>query len=170
MKQLPNRPQNKRKTARPCKKTKPPRAVARQRVRISELRWKGKPAWRRRFRIFLPPGINALFVFLVLWGAIVVCSEGRCGGKVLTTGVVRHACRHRVTARGVFGLGGLFHTLRSGWHPALRRGRRGGFCFGGRFCVCLRAVAGGEVESCEGEVVAARDWHGACLPGSAFWK
>ena len=31
-------------------------------------------------------------------------------------------------------------------------------------------VAGGEVESCEGEVVAARDWHGACLPGSAFWK
>ena len=34
----------------------------------------------------------------------------------------------------------------------------------------LRAVAGGEVESCEGEVVAARDWHGACLPGSAFWK
>ena len=25
-------------------------------------------------------------------------------------------------------------------------------------------------ESCEGEVVAARDWHGACLPGSAFWK
>ena len=30
--------------------------------------------------------------------------------------------------------------------------------------------AGGEVESCEGEVVAARDWHGACLPGSAFWK
>ena len=31
---------------------------------------------------------------------------------VLTTGVVRHACRHRVTARGVFGLGGFFHTLR----------------------------------------------------------
>ena len=30
--------------------------------------------------------------------------------------------------------------------------------------------AGGEVESCEGEVVAARDWHGAYLPGSAFWK
>ena len=30
--------------------------------------------------------------------------------------------------------------------------------------------AGGEVESCEGEGVAARDWHGACLPGSAFWK
>ena len=29
---------------------------------------------------------------------------------------------------------------------------------------------GREVESCEGEVVAARDWHGACLPGSAFWK
>ena len=44
--------------------------------------------------------------FLVLWGAVVVCSEGRCGGKVLTTGVVRHACRHRVTARGVVFLGG----------------------------------------------------------------
>ena len=27
---------------------------------------------------------------------------------VLTTGVVRHACRHRVTARGVFGLGDCF--------------------------------------------------------------
>ena len=34
----------------------------------------------------------------------------------------------------------------------------------------LEVVAGGEVESCEGEVVAARDSHGACLPGSAFWK
>ena len=38
------------------------------------------------------------------------------------SGVVRHACRHRVTARGVFGLGGFFHTLRSGWHERVRGG------------------------------------------------
>ena len=41
---------------------------------------------------------------------------------------------------------------------------------GGAVGFVLEVVAGGEVESCEGEVVAARDWHGACLPGSAFWK
>ena len=28
------------------------------------------------------------------------------------SGVVRHACRHRVTARGVFGLGGLGDLIR----------------------------------------------------------
>ena len=33
-------------------------------------------------------------------------TEGGCGGEGLTTGVVRHACRHRVTARGVFGFVG----------------------------------------------------------------
>ena len=71
-------------------------------------------------------------------GAVAVCFEGCCGsmcwprerpathaaagaaargalifcfGDCFTcSGVVRHACRHRVTARGVFGLGGLFHT------------------------------------------------------------
>ena len=42
----------------------------------------------------------------MVWGVVAVCSEGDCGGEGLTTGVVRHACRHRVTARGVFGLGG----------------------------------------------------------------
>ena len=46
---------------------------------------------------------------------------------------------------------------------------REGHC-GGAVGFVLEVVAGGEVESCEGEVVAARDWHGACLPGSAFWK
>ena len=46
--------------------------------------------------------IDALFVFAVLWrGAVAVCFEGCCGSQRLTTGVVRHACRHRVTARGV---------------------------------------------------------------------
>ena len=70
--------------------------------RISlELRWEGKPFLRRRFRNDDEGGV------------VFVCSEGGCGGEVLTTGVVRHACRHRVTARGVFGLGGLFHTLGS---------------------------------------------------------
>ena len=46
---------------------------------------------------------------------------------------------------------------------------REGHC-GGAVGFVLEVVAGGEVESCEGEVVAARDSHGACLPGSAFWK
>ena len=41
---------------------------------------------------------------------------------------------------------------------------REGHC-GGAVGFVLEVVAGGEVESCEGEVVAARDWHGACLPG-----
>ena len=35
---------------------------------------------------------------------------------------------------------------------------------------CRACVDHRRVDSCEGEVVAARDWHGACLPGSAFWK
>ena len=74
-------------------------------------------------------------------GVVAVCSEGGCRREGLTTGVVRHACRHRVTARGVFALGdcftcsgaaargalifcfgGFFHTLRSGWHERVRGG------------------------------------------------
>ena len=43
---------------------------------------------------------------MTMGGVVVVWTEGVCGGEGLTTGVVRHACRHRVTARGVFGLGG----------------------------------------------------------------
>ena len=61
-------------------------------------------------------------------------TEGGCGGEGLTTGVVRHACRHRVTARGVFGLGGALlpfgfegllrgHVLAGG--PASHACRRG---------------------------------------------
>ena len=59
-------------------------------------RWEGKPAWRRRFR-----NDDGL-------GVVAVCSEGVCRREGLTTGVVRHACRHRVTARGVFVLGDCF--------------------------------------------------------------
>ena len=59
-------------------------------------RWEGKPAWRRRFR-----NDDGL-------GVVAVCSEGGCRREGLTTGVVRHACRHRVTARGVFVLGDSF--------------------------------------------------------------
>ena len=54
-------------------------------------------------------------------------------------------------------------------HAAAGAAAREGHC-GGAVGFVLEVVAGGEVESCEGEVVAARDWHGACLPGSAFWK
>ena len=90
--------------------------------------------------------INALFVFAVLWGALLpfvlrACCGGMCwprerpathaaagaaargalifcfGDSFTRSGVVRHACRHRVTARGVFGLGGLFHTP---WSDATR--------------------------------------------------
>ena len=70
-------------------------------------------------------------------GVVAVCSEGGCGGEGLTTGVVRHACRHRVTARGVFGLGGgallpfvlrrlREHVLAGG--PASHACRRGSGC------------------------------------------
>ena len=44
-------------------------------------------------------------------------------GHGLTTGVVRHACRHRVTARGGFCFGGLFHTLWSAHSAPSRRWR-----------------------------------------------
>ena len=43
---------------------------------------------------------------LSVLGAVAVWTEGGCRGEGLTTGVVRHACRHRVTARGVFGFVG----------------------------------------------------------------
>ena len=87
-------------------------------------------------------------------------------GGVLTTGVVirRRAVSGEDGTRR-FWFGGLFHTLRSGCTRGFD------FLFWGALLLfVLMAVAGGEVESCEGEVVAARDWHGACLPGSAFWK
>ena len=49
---------------------------------------------------------------MTMGGVVAVWTEGDCGGEGLTTGVVRHACRHRVTARGGFCLGGfLSHAL-----------------------------------------------------------
>ena len=58
---------------------------------------------------------NDIGLSLIGGGGVAVCSEGGCGSGSLTTGVVRHACRHRVTARGVlflwFGVGG-FNPLR----------------------------------------------------------
>ena len=52
-------------------------------------RWTGQPR--------MPPRERQHEGFLVLWGGVVaVWTEGVCGGEVLTTGVVRHACRHRV--------------------------------------------------------------------------
>ena len=56
----------------------------------------GDSAWRRRFRNDDGGSVVAVW------------TEGVCGGEGLTTGVVRHACRHRVTARGVFVLGDSF--------------------------------------------------------------
>ena len=96
--------------------------------------------WRGRFRIFSArhcsrtkvshaenSGMTMLFFSL----EVAPMSEG---DSFTRSGVVRHACRHRVTARGVFGLGGIVSHARERRHPALRRGRRGGFCFGGFFC------------------------------------
>ena len=116
----------------------------------------GGPALRRRFR-----NDDGL-------GVVAVCSEGGCRREVLTTGVVRHACRHRVTARGalIFCFGGFFHTLGSGWHERVRGGgfnplrgattgvvmrrratsgemARGGFWFGGFFCGWTGSGCGG---------------------------
>ena len=113
------------------------------------LQWEGKPALRRRFR-----NDDGL-------GVVVVCAEGICRREVLTTGVVRHACRHRVTARGVFGfvggrccrlLRGLRARLTMCWpvdrpatHAAAVSGSTRGsgwFCGGALLPFVLRAVAG----------------------------
>ena len=85
-------------------------------------------------------------------------TEGGCGGEGLTTGVVRHACRHRVTARGVFGLGGALLPFvlraccggmcwpvdRPATHAAAGAAARGGFCFGEFFCGWTEGGCGGE--------------------------
>ena len=82
----------------------------------------------------------------------------------------RHCSRTKVSHAENSGMTMLFARRRI--PPALRlRCReataRKGHC-GGAVGFVLEVVAGGAVESCEGEVVAARDWHGACLPGSAL--
>ena len=86
----------------------PPRCVLRSGASHS-LQWGGMPAWRRRFR-----NDDGL-------GVVAVCSEGGCRREGLTTGVVRHACRHRVTARGVFGLGDSFTRPGAASHACRRR-------------------------------------------------
>ena len=88
------------------------------------------------------------FWFLV-WGIILRLDWEPLRGHGLTTGVVRHACRHRVTARGVFGFeGGAVVVCSEGgcgsmcWpvdrpatHAAAGAAARGAliFCFGGFF-------------------------------------
>ena len=109
------------------------------------------------------------------WWALLGLTESSCGGGGAPA---RWRGRFRIfsvtagTAPENSGMTMLFARRRI--PPALRlRCReataREGHC-GGAVGFALEVVAGGEVESCEGEVVAARDWHGACLPGSAFWK
>ena len=69
--------------------------------------------------------INALFVFLVLWGgAVAVCFEGCCGGMCWPRERPATHAAAGAAARGalIFCFGGGFHTLRSGWHERVRGG------------------------------------------------
>ena len=66
-------------------------------------------------------------------GRAVVFSEGGCGGGGLTTGAVRHACRHRVTAREVFVLGDSFTCSGAA--------ARGGGVWGDYFAVLWRTLS-----------------------------
>ena len=45
---------------------------------------------------------------VLVWGILLRLDWEPLREHGLTTGVVRHACRHRVTARGVFALGDSF--------------------------------------------------------------
>ena len=73
----------------------PPRCVLRSGASHS-LQWGGMPALRRRF--WNDDGGGGILLRL---------DWERLREHVLTTGVVRHACRHRVTARGGFCGGGF---------------------------------------------------------------
>ena len=92
--------------------------------------------WRGRFRIFSArhcsrtkvshaenSGMTMLFFSL----EVAPVSEG---DSFTGSGVVRHACRHRVTARGVFGLGGFFHTP-GAWERHRFNGGAVAVCFEG---------------------------------------
>ena len=59
------------------------------------------------------------------WGILLRLDWEPLRGHGLTTGVVRHACRHRVTARGVFGLGDSFTQI-GGIESAARGDHRSG--------------------------------------------
>ena len=99
----------------------PPRCVLRSGASHS-LQWGGMPALRRRFRNDDGGGI----LLRLDWELL--------REHVLTTGVVRHACRHRVTARGGFWFGGFFHML-----GAWERHRFNG----GAVAVCFEGCCGG---------------------------
>ena len=95
-----------------------------------------------------------------VWGILLRLDWEPLREHVLTTGVVRHACRHRVTARGVFGFVGggalLPFVLRAccegmcwprerpATHAAAGAAARGGFCFGEFFCGWTEGGCGGE--------------------------
>ena len=64
------------------------------------------------------------------WGILLRLDWEPLRGHGLTTGVVRHACRHRVTARGVFGLGGLFCGFVGGAVAVCFEGCCGSMCCG----------------------------------------
>ena len=64
------------------------------------------------------------------WGILLRLDWEPLRGHGLTTGVVRHACRHRVTARGVFGFGGSFHML-GAWERHRFNGGAVAVCFEG---------------------------------------
>ena len=68
-----------------------------------------------------------------LWGALLGIPESCCGGGRISgplareiPDIFRHGCRRAGKFRNDDRGGGLFHMLRRGRHPALRRGRRGG--------------------------------------------
>ena len=63
------------------------------------------------------------------WGILLRLDWEPLRGHGLTTGVVRHACRHRVTARGVFGLGGLFCGFVGGAVAVCFEGCCGSMCW-----------------------------------------
>ena len=107
-------------------------------------------------------------------------------GHGLTTGVVRHACRHRVTARGVFGFeGGAVVVCSEGgcgsmcWpvdrpatHAAAGAAARGAliFCFGGFFHTLgsgwHERVRGGGLIRCAGRP---REWSCGAVPPQERW-
>ena len=74
---------------------------------------------------------------------------------VLTTGVVRHACRHRVTARGGFWFGGFFHML-----GAWERHRFNG----GAVAVCFEGCCGGMCWPVDRPANRSRRWSGSTPP------
>ena len=84
-------------------------------------RWTGQPRMPPRERQHEGLGGD--------WGILLRLDWEPLRGHGLTTGVVRHACRHRVTARGVFGLGGLFCGFVGGAVAVCFEGCCGSMCW-----------------------------------------